>query len=673
MTLRGGSFAFDGHALVALTRLRLRRARITGPRPRPVPRYTPLTVSPGEVLEVAATRRGARAYLSIRGGLDLPPLLGSRSTHLLCGLGGLEGRALRRGDLLPVGADPGTARRRLVADETEIDEILFRRVLRVTRGPEHSLFTPESAGAFDASEYEVTEEADRMGLRLRGPALARVDAQPMITEGVCLGAVQVPESGAPIILFVDQQTTGGYPRIASVISADLPALGQLRPRERVLFPPVTIAEAHALLRAQERLLARGRGREPAGAAPAWVRTITARQWKVLLAGQVGWMLDAMDVMLYAFALTAIQAEFSLGSAQAGALASVTLVASAIGGIVFGVLSDRYGRARMLVVSILVYSAFTGATATARNVAELVLWRTLVGFGLGGEWTAGSVLVAETWPAEHRGKAIGLMQSGWAIGYVLAAGLAALLLPKLGWRPLFLVGFLPALLALWIRWSVPEPDSWTRHHAEPRSSRGEIAGIFRPPLLRTTLVATATATALLFAYWGLFTWIPTYLASPVERGGAGLGITRSFPYIAAMQAGAFLGYVSFGALADRFGRRRVFVVFVLAAAVLVPVFGLSARSATTLLLLGPLVGFFGHGYFSVFGALLAELFPTRIRATAQGFCYNAGRAVGAAAPWIVGGLADRYGIGSALTVTSVFFVVSAISMLLLPETRGRVLA
>jgi len=405
---------------------------------------------------------------------------------------------------------------------------------------------------------------------------------------------------------------------------------------------------------------------------AWWRTITPRQWKALLAAQVGWMLDAADVMLYAFALTAIQAEFGLSSARAGALASVTLVASACGGIAFGVLADRYGRARMLVVSVLVYSLFTGMTATAQSVTQLVLWRALVGIGLGGEWTAGSVLVAETWPAAHRGKAIGLMQSGWAIGYILAALLAALILPAYGWRPLFVVGVFPALFALWIRWSVPEPEAWLarRGGTDRTVSMGALG---RSPLLGRTAAATAMATALLFAYWGLFTWVPAFLSSPAERGGAGLGLVRSSTWIVLMQVGAFFGYTSFGFLADRLGRRRVFVAFVLGAALLVPAYGLLARSETSLLLLGPLVGFFGHGYFSVFGAILAEIFPAAVRATAQGFCYNAGRAASAAAPFVIGGLADRFGIGSALATTSVFYLAGAVLVFLLPETRGKELA
>lgn len=404
--------------------------------------------------------------------------------------------------------------------------------------------------------------------------------------------------------------------------------------------------------------------------PAWYKSVTPVQWRSLIAAQLGWMLDAMDVMLYAFALTAIRDEFHLHSASAGGLASVTLIASAFGGILFGVLADRIGRARALIYSILVYSVFTAFTATSQSVAQLILWRTLVGLGLGGEWSAGSVLVSETWPAEHRGKAIGLMQAGWAIGYILAALLTALILPTYGWRVLFAIGVLPALLTIWIRRNIPEPAVWTARVRDRQRDKLMILEIFRPPLLSKTVIASLMGTCVLFAYWGLFTWVPTFLSTPIEKGGAGLTIVRSSTWIIAMQIGAFLGYTSFGFLADRFGRRFTFAGFLVFAAILVPVYGQMSGNETTLLLLGPFIGYFGHGYFSVFGAMLAELFPTHIRATAQGLCYNIGRAISALSPFLIGYLADRQGVGSALSLTSGFFLAGGILIFFLPETKGR---
>ena len=403
----------------------------------------------------------------------------------------------------------------------------------------------------------------------------------------------------------------------------------------------------------------------------WYREVAPAQWRVLLAAQLGWMLDAMDVMLYAFALSKIQAEFHLSGAAAGALASATLVTSAAGGILAGWLADRFGRTRALIGSILAYSVFTALTATSASLAQLVLWRSLVGLGLGGEWAAGAVLVSESWPAAHRGKAIGLMQGGWAIGYILAALLSAAVLPTWGWRPLFALGALPALFTVWIQRSVPESAVWREIRTRPAPSADQgVGAIFRPPMRRVTLLAVALTTSVLFAYWGLFTWIPSFLAKPAAEGGAGLGIVKSSAWIIPMQVGAFLGYTLFGFLADRFGRRPVFVAFLAWAAVLVPVYGQLARHEALLLALGPFIGFFGHGYFSVFGAMLAELFPTRIRGFAQGLTYNIGRAVSALAPWTIGALADRHGIGSALALTAAFFVAGAVLMLRLPETRGQ---
>jgi MFS family permease len=402
----------------------------------------------------------------------------------------------------------------------------------------------------------------------------------------------------------------------------------------------------------------------------WRHEIQASQWRTLIAAFLGWMLDGMDVMLYAFALGAIRTEFGLTAAQAGALASVTLIASAFGGTLCGLFADRFGRARALIVSILCYSIFTALTATAHSVAQLVLWRALVGIGLGAEWSAGSVLVAESWPAEHRGKVMGFVQSGWALGYILAALSAAVVLPRFGWRMLFWIGILPACITLWIRRSVPEPAVWKE--SRRTTKRVPLELLFRPPLRRRLLLATATTTSVLFAYWGVFTWIPTFLAAPIAAGGAGLGLVRSSGWIIPMQIGAFFGYTLFGFGADRWGRRPMFIAYLVAASALVPIYGMLARNAALLLVLGPLVGFFGHGYFSVFGALLSEIFPTSIRGTAQGLAYNGGRALSACAPLAIGAIADRAGFGPALGSTAAFFLLGAGLVLLLPETRGRAL-
>lgn len=393
--------------------------------------------------------------------------------------------------------------------------------------------------------------------------------------------------------------------------------------------------------------------------------VDRRAWRALFAAQIGWMLDAMDFLLFTFAILPIQKEFGLTSAQMGGLTSVALIAGGIGGIAFGRFADRVGRVRAMTISILIYSGATAGLATAGAAWQLVAWRVLVGFGMGGEWSCGSVLVAETWPAEHRGKAMGLMQSGWAIGALLAAALSALLLDRFGWRILFLTGALPAVAAFFIRRTVEEPPIWRERPRE--TSRW--SEIFAPPFARRTLIATLLASSVLTAYWGVVSWLPAFLASPVAKGGAGLTLTKSAIWLILLQVGAFLGYTTFGWFADRFGRRPAFTFFMIAATALVPIFAFGARSPITLLTIGPLVGYFAHGFFSVFGAMLAELFPTRIRASGQGFCYNAGRLVAAGAPYGIGAAADRYGFGAVIAASSLFFALGAILVWLLPETKG----
>jgi len=393
--------------------------------------------------------------------------------------------------------------------------------------------------------------------------------------------------------------------------------------------------------------------------------IPRNAWRALFAAQIGWMLDAMDFLLFTFALLPIQKEFGLSSATMGGLSSVALIAGAIGGIAFGRIADRIGRVRAMTFSILLYSGATAGLATSHALWQLIMWRALVGLGMGGEWSCGSVLVAETWPAEHRGKAMGIMQSGWAIGALFAAALSALMLVRFGWRALFLVGALPAVAAFIIRRHVEEPAVWRERERGP-ARWGEM---FEAPFARRTIIATLLASSVLIAYWGIVTWLPAFLATPPEKGGAGLTLTKSALWLILLQVGAFCGYISFGWIADRIGRRPAFTVFMIAATAVVPLFAFGARSTAALIVIGPLVGYFAHGYFSMFGAMLAELFPTRIRGAAQGFCYNAGRLASAAAPYAIGAAAQRHGLGSAIAVDALFFAVGGVLVWLLPETKG----
>ena len=401
----------------------------------------------------------------------------------------------------------------------------------------------------------------------------------------------------------------------------------------------------------------------------WPQYVTAAERRSLVAGGLGWMLDAMDVMLYSMVLAHLMRDLGMSKAEGGLLNSLTLLASAIGGLAFGFLADRVGRTRALMASILVYSVASGACGLSQTIVQLAICRFILGLGMGGEWTTGAALIAETWPPEHRAKALGLMQSSWAIGEMIAAGVVALVLPSLGWRAVFFVGVLPALVVLWIRRDVPESEIWRRGQASRGSSRSSLRILGRKDLRRNGLVATAMNACGMFGYWGLFTWIPAYLSLPVEEGGRGLGLMKTTTWLIVMGLGKWLGYALFGFFADAVGRRRSYVAYLLVAAALVPLYGIT-REPRWLLVLGPLVAFFGTGFFSGFSAIASELFPTEIRATAMGLSYNVGRGLSAAAPAVVGLLATRFGFGAAFLVLAGAFLAGALLALLLPETKGR---
>lgn len=404
----------------------------------------------------------------------------------------------------------------------------------------------------------------------------------------------------------------------------------------------------------------------------FLQTASVVERRALLASSLGWMLDGMDITLYAMVLPALMREFGLSTSAGGFLTSVTLIAAACGGILFGILADTWGRRTILMVTIALYSVFTAACGLSRGVFELAIFRALLGLGMGGQWAAGAALVAETWRDEHRGKALGLMQSGYAVGYALAAMTAAVILPRWGWRAVFFVGILPATLTFWIRHRVKESPLWTPHH-DPST--------FNPPALdralimsyrKMILITLSMNSAALFAWWGLFSWIPAYLALPVSAGGRGLSVAASSEWIVIMQVGMWLGYVTFGYVSDAVGRRVTYVTYLLAATVLVPLYA-QARDPRMLLVLGPLLAFFGTGHFSGFGIITAELFPTSFRASAMGLTYNFGRGLSAAAPWAIGVVARQHGLGAAFWMSGAAFLLAGLLGMALPETRDRKLS
>ena len=382
----------------------------------------------------------------------------------------------------------------------------------------------------------------------------------------------------------------------------------------------------------------------------------------------------MDVMLYSFVLTHLMNVFGMSKDTAGLLNSLTLGASAIGGFFFGVLADRIGRTRALMASILVYSISSAACGFSHSIPQLAIFRFLLGLGMGGEWSTGAALIAEIWRAEHRGRALGLMQSAYAIGEALAAVVVLVVFPHLGWRAVFFVGVLPALLVFWIYSGVPEPELWKNRPKESKQGVLEqllkvIRRLLQKDVFRNGLLATTMNACGMFGYWGLFTWIPGYLSLPVSKGGRGLSLVLGTTFYLVLSPGKWLGYASFGFFADAFGRRKPYFTYLLIAAILVPLYGI-IRSPLWLLFLGPFVAFFGTGFFSGYAAIASELFPGEIRAAAMGLSYNLGRGLSAAAPFAVGAIATRFGFFPGFLLLAGAFLAAALLALLLPETRGR---
>jgi MFS family permease len=384
---------------------------------------------------------------------------------------------------------------------------------------------------------------------------------------------------------------------------------------------------------------------------------------------LGWMLDAFDVMLYALVLPSLMASLQLDQKTSGSIQSLMLISAAAGGLAFGVLADRWGRTRALMLSILLYSIFTAACGFAQTATQLAVFRVLLGLGMGGEWASGAALVSEMWPDRHRAKALAFMQSAWAVGYMLATLVNWLVqdVAGLDWRAVFYVGVLPAALTLWIRTGVEEPRVWRESRAAV--ARPSIAQALGGPMLVITLALALMNSCTLFAYWGFNTWVPSYLRAPAATGGIGLSNATMNGLIFANQVGTWLGYVTFGYVSDAIGRKRTYVGYLLIAAVLVLAYT-STSNPWMLLALGPVTSFFATGHFSGFGVVTAELYPTAVRATAQGFTYNLGRIASAVAPAVAGSVAQSHGYPAALSIAAGCYVLASLFWFLIPETKGR---
>ena len=407
----------------------------------------------------------------------------------------------------------------------------------------------------------------------------------------------------------------------------------------------------------------------------WVSDLAPRERRAFGACVGGWALDAMDVQMYSFVIPALIATWGITRAQAGQLGTAALLVSALGGWIAGWIADRFGRVRTLQLAILWFAIFTFLSGLAQNYEQLFAARALLGLGFGGEWAAGAVLLGESIRAEHRGKALGVMQGGWAIGWGMATVLYAvffsLLPPAIAWRALFLFGIAPALLVFFVRRYVEEPPVYLESQAQLAAGgdRPSFFEIFKPPLLRVTVLGGLMGTGAQGGYYAVTTWLPTFLRT--ERG---LSILDSTGYLAVLITGAFCGYLSGGFLSDRIGRRPQFLIFAIGAGIVAVTYTSLSFGNNAMLALGFPLGFFSSGVFSAMGAFYTEHFPTRVRGVGQGFAYNLGRATGALFPTLVGYLSASMPLGNAIGMfAAIAYALMAMAAFLLPETKGKVLA
>ncbi|MGW1499029.1 MFS transporter [Streptomyces mirabilis] len=408
---------------------------------------------------------------------------------------------------------------------------------------------------------------------------------------------------------------------------------------------------------------------------AWLRALGPQGRRAFAGAFGGYALDSYDYFTLPLSMVALAAYFGLDSGQTGLFTTVTLVVSAVGGAIAGVVADRIGRVKALMITVITYAVFTVACGFAPNYETLLVFRALQGLGFGGEWAVGAILVAEYSSARNRGRTLGAIQSSWAVGWGLAVIVYTLVFQFLGddlaWRVMFWTGALPALLVVWVRRRVqdaPEAAAVREKSAE----KGSFAAIFKPAsadgpgLLRTTFFAVLLSTGVQGGYYTLATWVPTYLKT--ERG---LSVVGTGSYLTFLISGAFIGYLTGGYLTDKLGRKRNILLFaILSAACILTYANIPSGANTLLLVLGFPLGFCMSAIFSGFGSFLSELYPSAVRGTGQGFTYNTGRAVGAAFPTTVGFLADSWGVGGALVFGAIGYALAALALIGLPETRGK---
>ena len=404
---------------------------------------------------------------------------------------------------------------------------------------------------------------------------------------------------------------------------------------------------------------------------AWFSDLSPRERRTMGACFGGWSLDALDVQIFSFVIPSLLALWKISAGEAGELATITLLISAFGGWIAGALADRFGRVRVLQVTIAWYAIFTFLCGFAQNFEQLFIFRALQGFGFGGEWAAGAVLMGEVIRDKYRGRAVGLVQTGWSIGWGAAALLYTILIATLpeeyAWRTLFWFGIAPAALVFWIRRFVEEPEL-NQRRAVP-TSIWHIFSALKPPYLSTTWRVAMMVAGAQGGSYALTIWLPTYLKTVRGISSVGTG-----SYLMVLILGAFFGFVSGAYLADGIGRKPTFIISAVGSIALTIVYLFAPLSNAWILLVGFLLGYVSLIMFSPMGTFMTELYPTAVRGVGQGFCYNAGRGIGALFPALVGFLSGRLGLGMAIAIFSLgAYGVMIVALLLLPETRGRSLA
>jgi MFS family permease len=402
----------------------------------------------------------------------------------------------------------------------------------------------------------------------------------------------------------------------------------------------------------------------------WLHELDQREKKTLIAAVGGWATDSIDVMVFTYVIPTLIVVWGITMVEAGWITTATVISSAIGGWLAGVLADRFGRVVILQVTILWFAFFTFLCGFTNSFEQLLVTRALQGLGFGGEWAVGSVLIGEMIRPEHRGKAVGTMQSGWAVGCGIANLLYLLLFTLLpqetAWRALFWAGILPALLVFYIRRNVPEPEVYSATRTKARELGSNFLEIFAPGLLRTTVITSLMITGMMAGYFATFFWLPTFLKT--ERG---LSVFGTGYYTFVVILGSFVGYLAAAYASDHFGRRKTFILFAVGSATIAVVYTMIPINNTLMLFLGFPLGFFVSGNFSGCGPFLTELYPSRVRGSGQGFVYNFGRGMSAFSTPLVGYLSSTITLGKGIGVVAVTgFTLVVLMVLLLPETRGK---